>query len=301
MKHAILAAAFVAVAGFGTAQAAQPELFAAQAHWPEAGYASPAFTPDGHTVFVTQSIGAQRTIMVSHLGKSGWSTPAPASFSGRWRDIEPAMAPEGSYLIFISNRPAIEGGKPLDGAYGLSREPARGGNLWRVDRKGAGWGEPERLPDNVNTNSSIYAPAITSAGDILFMQPDAQSGHFRLYRTTFANHNYTAPEPLPFSNGSVGDDDPVIAPDGSFIVFSSGRTPTDKTFGESDIFVTAANGAGWSDPKPLNPMVMGSEARLNPDMSVLYFTSSRPTPDSPAAAANADQKIWSVLFVRPAT
>jgi hypothetical protein len=43
--------------------------------WPEGSYASPAFTPDGRTVFFTRSAGTSRTIMVSHLRNHAWTKP----------------------------------------------------------------------------------------------------------------------------------------------------------------------------------------------------------------------------------
>ena len=46
--------------------------------------------------------------------------------------LEPAMAPDGSYLVFASNRPAHAGGSALDGYFNNKPRPGRGGNLWRV-------------------------------------------------------------------------------------------------------------------------------------------------------------------------
>jgi len=64
--------------------------------------AAVAFTPDGETLYVTR----QHTILVSHRRGDTWSEPEVAPFSGRWGDAEPAIAPDGSFLIFASNRPA---------------------------------------------------------------------------------------------------------------------------------------------------------------------------------------------------
>src|ERR1700683_1113808 len=45
-----------------------------------------AFTPDGNTVFFDRSEGPRKTIMISHRINGHWSSPQPASFSGRWFD-----------------------------------------------------------------------------------------------------------------------------------------------------------------------------------------------------------------------
>jgi Tol biopolymer transport system component len=274
--------------------AAQPHLLAAQANWPAGTYASPAFTPDGRTMIVTYGTAAQRRLMVSHRQGETWSVPTPAPFSGRWRDIEPAMSPDGAHLLFVSNRPAAETGQALDGFYGGSVKPGAGGNLWRVDRIGDGWTQPVRLPGVVNTNPSIFAPGLARNGDLVFMQTDPKSGRFRLYRAHFDKGSYAAPEPLPFSDGTYNDYDPVVAPDGSFIVFSSGRAPAPKDMGAA-IFVAIADGKGWQTPVMLDPVLLGVETRLSPDGSMLYFTTDRPTPSaSPPPPGSNDQKIWEI-------
>lgn len=232
--------------------------------------ASPAFTPDGNAVVFARGHGITRRVLIASREGSGWSAPRPAPFSGGdWMDLEPAMAPDGSFLIFVSNRPAGAQGKPLDGNYEGQFQPGRGGNLWRVARTAQGWGAPQRLPDTVNTGSSVYAPAVAADGSVYFMQPDPQTGHFRLYLSRFAGGRYQAPHALPFSSGRLADYDPAVAPDQSFIVFSSDRPPSTDT--SSAIFIAFARaGGGWSTPVPLGPS--GTESRLSPDRATLYFS-----------------------------
>jgi len=293
-NFAVVAVALALVAATSVS-ASQPTVFSALAQWPAGTYASPAFAPDGKTLFVTHGAGTEWTLMISHYRGGAWSAPQAAPFSGRWRDIEPAMAPDGSYLLFVSNRPASGDGKPLDGFYNGAARPARGGNLWRVDRVRGGWSQPVRLPDTVNANASIYAPSLARNGDLVFMQPDPKTSRFRLYRARFVGGAYAAPEPLSFSDGVTADFDPVIAPDGSSIIFSSVRAPTPK--GQSGVFVAVADGEGWRAPVALDPLVLGTETRLSPDRSTLFFSSDRPTPDYPAPPpGSTGQKIWSIPY-----
>jgi Tol biopolymer transport system component len=185
-------------------------------------------------------------------------------------DLEPAMAPDGSYLVFVSNRPVRPGGKLLDGTFGGKTHPGRGGNLWRVERIGDGWATPVRLPDIVNTSSSTYAPAVAADGSLYFMHPDPQTGHFRLYASRFAGGQFAPPQPLPFSDGLASDVDPAVAPDQSFLVFTSNRAPSPA--GQGDLFVVFATPTGWGPPVHLGPS--GDEARLDPACSALYFTAA---------------------------
>src|SRR6185437_14796859 len=102
--------------------------------------ASPAFSPDGQTVYFVRGDEGS-TLMESHRDAGRWALPHPVPFSGRWRDLDPAMAPDGSYLLFVSNRPITPDGKPLELVYQGKVYPS-GMNIWRVDRKGSGWTDP---------------------------------------------------------------------------------------------------------------------------------------------------------------
>ncbi len=270
---------------------------------------APAFTPDGKTVYFHRSgPGLTGVILVSHLRNGVWSRPEIASFSGRWQDIEPAMSPDGSYLLFSSNRPANKDGQVLNGAWGGSRYPRRGGNLWRVDRKGNGWGEPYRLPDLINSDSSVFSPAVTAAGALYFMKPVGQGGAFHLFRSEYRDGVYQAVETLPFSApDSVGEFDPAVAPDDSFVVFSSGRAPAKRT----ELWIVFRAGGGWGTPISLGTAVNRSagcvEARLSPDHRRLFFSTSYVAPPvDPSGRAerqveidgslwqNGSMNIWSV-------
>ncbi|HWX65899.1 MAG TPA: hypothetical protein VNZ27_05650 [Rhodanobacter sp.] len=251
---------------------AASRLLPAELQWGPGNDASPAFTPDGQTVVFARGQGPTRRIYLSHRQAGIWSTPERAPFSDQWMDLEPAMAPDGSYLVFISNRPAMAGGKALDGYFGGKPQPGRGGNLWRVNREGNGWGTPVRLPDIVNTSPATYSPAVAADGSLYFMKPDPQSRHLRIYFSQFADGQFQPPIllPLPSNEGVASDVDPAIAPDKSFIVFSSNRKPAAAD--TNDLFLAFATPTGWGEPIHLGPS--GEEARLDPDLSALYFTAA---------------------------
>lgn len=238
--------------------------------WDRANDASPAFDPEGRSVVFTRNVDKTARLFASTRSGDRWSAPQSLPFSTQWQDIEPAMAPDGSSLVFISNRPEHDGGAALDGFFNGQRFPGRGGNLWQVTRTGDGWGTPHRLPSLLNTNSSVFAPALAADGTLYFMRtdPDADGkGAFRLFRSRLVRGQYQAPQPLPFSDGVTGDFDPAVAPDQSFIVFSSQREPA--TAAGSELFLAFAHGEDWSAPQPLG--VAGIEPRFSPDRSTLYY------------------------------
>jgi hypothetical protein len=260
---------------------------------------APAFAPDGKTVYFQRGgPGLTGVILVSHLRNGTWSRPGIAPFSGQWQDIEPAMSPDGSYLIFASNRPVNGVGEELNGAWSGSKYPHRGGNLWRVDRKGSGWSEPYRLPDLINSDSSVFSPAITATGTLYFMKPVGHGGPFHLFRSEYRDGAYQPAETLPFSApDSVGEFDPAVAPDDSFIVFSSGRAPAKRT----ELWIVFRVKDGWGAPISLGPSVNRSagcvEARLSPDHRRLFFSTSYVTPpadpsDRSERQAEIDRSLW---------
>ncbi len=187
----------------------EPTLFAPGVISGSAHDSAPAFTPDGETVYFGRSTDAGSFIVVSHKTAKGWSEPTIASFSGRWRDMEPAMAPDGSYLIFASNRPITRGGQAITAETDAKAQAGDGSNLWRVDRTPTGWSDPVHLAGVINSSGSTYSPSIAGDGTLYFMRPSAGSHHrFQLFRAAATDNGFEPPKPLPFSDGSETDVDP---------------------------------------------------------------------------------------------
>jgi Tol biopolymer transport system component len=258
----------------------EPQIFSPGVISGPAHDSAPAFTPDGKTVYFGRGNNDADFILVSNLAHARWSEPIIAPFSGRWLDMEPAMSPDGSHLVFVSNRPVTPGGQPIDGAIGGQSQPRKGANLWRVDRSDKGWSEPIRLPDNINSSNSTYAPSVAANGDIYFMRPDGAKSRFRIFMAKRASEGYENPVPVSFSDGRDTDVDPAIAPDQSFIVFGSSRHAKK----DIDLFIAFRRGGRWGDPLYLgdkvNSPTSDAEPRLGPDNHTLYFSSERlaPTP-----------------------
>jgi hypothetical protein len=269
----------------------EPQVFAPGVISGPAHDSAPAFTPDARTVYFGRSTLGASFILVSHLTKDTWAEPVIASFSGKWFDMEPAMAPDGAYLVFVSNRPISTGMPPIDGAINGEARPGKGANLWRVNRTRNGWGEPIRLPDNINSTNSTYAPSIAGNGDLYFMRPDGEKSRFRLFFAKRTSLGFEAPIPLPFSDGRYTDVDPAVAPDQSFVVFGSGRHANK----DIDLFIAFRRGEEWGEPIYLGDEINGptsdAEARLGADHHTLYFSSERLAPVAQPMPAGEARKI----------
>jgi Tol biopolymer transport system component len=273
-----LAIAFICTSFAMASITPAPKIFPGEVDWQTGSNACTTFTPDGRTVYFTHWHDGTGTIMVSHLEGKKWSKPETAPFSGKWRDIEPAMAPDGSYLVFISNRPAVEGGQAIDGFFQGKDQPKKGGNLWRVDRRGKGWGEPRRLPDEVNSSTAIYSPSVASSGNLYFNQSDPVTKKERLSWSQWIDGHYTAPEPVSFDVANTTNFTPAVAPDESFILFSGHRSSTPDH--RAVVFVSFSKHHHWQEPIPLEPYLYGEQERLSPDLKTLYFVSDRPRLDT---------------------
>lgn len=262
-------------------------------------------SPDGREVLFERNNGQSYAIMESRLTAFGWSRPQIAPFSGKWLDLESAMSPDGSYLVFSSNRPAETGGKPIDGFYYGKVRVAKGGALWRVNRTDKGWGKPFRLPGTVNISSSIYEPSIAANGDIYFQSADSDGKAFHLYVARASGEHFAKAELIALHGPSASSDmDPAIARDGSYLVFSSDR----DSAGDHHLFIAFRTNTGWSVPKLLGVNVnTGSvgDPRLDEAHHLLYFASRKLAPPSGDAQSDLDaaarwnnglSNIWFVPF-----
>jgi len=85
---------------------------------------SPAFFPDGRSLLFERGIGKTRFLYFTRLTDEGWTSAMVAPFSGRWLDFEPAVATDGSYIVFTSARPRTKGGEVLEGHWKGKDYPA---------------------------------------------------------------------------------------------------------------------------------------------------------------------------------
>jgi Tol biopolymer transport system component len=275
-----MASVFLAC-GAAIAASPRPHVFAPGTVSSTTGADCATFMPDGKTVFFHQQPWSIGMIMVSHEVGGHWSEPAVASFSGIWNDHDPALAPDGSYMVFPSNRPDAPGGAPV-----------HGGHLWRIDRTGKGWGMPARLPDTVNFGTYIFAPSIAANGDLYFQSRDNPSHQFHLYRSAWRDGQYRKSVQLDLMPDGMHELDPAIAPDGAFIVFDAGKDGSDQS---DHLYIAFRNGDGWGRAIDLGDAINAYQpwgAHLGPDGTTLYFTGSHTTPvDWPRSRADAERDL----------
>lgn len=247
-----------------------------------------AFSPDGGKIYFLKNTADFNhwTIVSSRLQGSKWSTPEVVSFSGRYSDADPFVTPDGSKLYFISNR-------PVDG------KPKEDLDIWMVERKGDGWGEPRNLGAPINSPGTEWFPTITSDGTLYFgSDREGGKGRTDLWRARLVDGKYTQPENLGDAINSPGDEyEPLISPDGTILIFMAARKGGQ---GSGDLWVSYLRDGAWTPalnlPPPINSPAFEVGPKVTPDGRHFIFTSTRRTfaatpPDKPLSYAELSRHL----------
>lgn len=233
----------------------QPVLFAPRVVSTRLMERDVTFSRDGMDVYYTVSLGRRSAIAVVRCGDA----PAPriASFSGRWTDGEPHVAPDGR-LWFVSNRPAGDGGR-------------KDFDIWFVEPTANGWSTPRNAGTPLNTAGNEYYPTVTDSGALYFTaRYESGAGGDDLYRAAREGGGFAKPVNVgPPINTPDDEYNAFVAPDESWIVFGrSGR-----------LWISHREKGAWSEPRDLtaelgNRGVGAMSPSLSPDGRFLFFTSS---------------------------
>ncbi len=121
---------------------------------------------------------------------------------------QPALSPDGTRLVFVSDRADGEGG--LD--------------LWVCDRRtDLQWSAPVQLSGTVNSPGDEITPVFISADSLVYASNGyGGMGGYDLFLTVLRDGTWQEPEPLTEFNSEFDDSDLTILPDGS-VVFASDR------------------------------------------------------------------------------
>ncbi|MEL7421389.1 MAG: hypothetical protein AAFN81_00275 [Bacteroidota bacterium] len=208
-------------------------------------------------------------IFLSQLRNGQWDEPALVPFFSGFNDTAPALSPDGSRLLFTSNREC----HPSD---------LRKKNLWVAERTSNGWGAAYCLPEPVNIDSlGDYHGSIASSGRYYFVSYQRPGGYGRsdLYLAeedpqtkTFSVQNLG-----PAINTENSEADVFIDPDERYLLFAS--TDREDSYGLDDIYISRNQVEGWSKPENLGPLVNSFAyeygAWVDAKSGFLYFNSYR--------------------------
>ena len=243
-----------------------PEVFAPGIISTGLEHSAAMFTPDGTEVWFGRLFPARINFMQSVNGQ--WSEPQIAPFCDAFNYLYPVLSPDGNQIYFTSDRPIAPNGKSL----------SRGkGDIWVVERILSGWSSPKHLDENINFSGRNSCGSLSEIGNLFFTaQTTSQSTD--LYFSKQINGAYTSAVNLKKVNSSSPDHCPFIAPDESYLIFSSFR----GGMGRSDLFICFRNHDGsWTEPRNMGEGI-NSEWKdeypyVTPDEKYLFFNSNRPS------------------------
>ncbi len=232
-------------------------------------HGAPAFSPDGNTVFWTTNRrpGPDNdkwldTYLTMRRENGRWSAPWVPAFGAML-----VFSPDGRRAFF-------------------SRPPRRGAqdDIWVAERQADNWSDPKCLNFVARYPEMRFAamPTVARSGALYFVSraPGVQS-EIGIYRAALVNGEYGKPELLPpsinrppFLNWT-----PFIAPDESYLLFSSNRTGSLDKWGDLYISRRSVDGT-WSEPvslgEPVNSKLQERIPAVSPDGKYLFFTRDTP-------------------------
>jgi hypothetical protein len=233
------------------------------------------WTPDGKELYFSVSAFGFNLVFQTRLVDGIWTEPAPAPFArdSRFMFYEPHVTPDGKRLLFLSDKPRVEGGE-------------RNQDIWAVNRTAYGWGEPHLLGDTICSDDAEYYPSTTRNGTLYFTrQPKGERTNY-IYRARPHGDSYGPAEKLgPEVNCGTSRFNAFIDPDERFIIVPATGMP--DTVGDTDYYIVFRNARDeWSRPVNLGALVntpSGREysASLSPDGKYLFFMTTRPNPAVP--------------------
>jgi len=223
------------------------------------------FTPDGKECFFVVGGPPIYVIVTMKMGKNQWTKPQVASFSGRYREWDFNLSPDGNQLFYTSYRPKSGKGEPPDN-----------NNIWVVNRTKSGWSEPRCLEYPVNTSGYEGHPSVSENGTLYFHHsPKGEKEEWAIYCSPFINGKYSKPQKLSNSVNWSGDEyDPFIAPDESFLIFCSFGPQAQKDVSNFYISFRKEDGT-WSKAIKMGERIKmrGSCPAVSPDGKYFFFTS----------------------------
>ena len=248
-----------------------PELFAPDiilnTHRP---HGSIAFSPDGNEIYWAAALGfgEYQKIWMMRQQNDRWSSPEAVSFPDPFTYGGPAVSPDGERFFFDVLRPADEsGGKPDH-------------DIWFQERNAHGWSGVVKPGLPLNSDRSALGPSVSRNGTVYFYSFDLEGGFgsVDIYRSRLTENGYEKPENLGDSiNAEFMDTLPYIAPDESYLLFSSMRP---DGFGDFDLYVSfKKKDRTWSKAQnmgeSINTPARESVSIVSPDGKYLFFMSRR--------------------------
>ncbi len=241
-----------------------PALFAPGVVSTAANELNCVFSPDGNELYFTERRDGRNTLMTMSRVDGEWRSRSVVSFSGKYGDVDPFITEDGNRLYFSSNRPPNNSGEAGDS------------DLWYVERDAAGnWQDPVNPGSPNSPGEDDYYTSISRDGTLFFSRFETHDSGGDLFQARLENDQYSAPQLLPSPvNTESSEHDPLVAPDGGFLIFTSNRP---GGHGRGDLYICFRRPDGtWTEPANMGAGINTDAYEycpmLSPDGRYLFFT-----------------------------
>lgn len=226
-----------------------------------------SFSPVGASFYFSMAAKdfSSRSIMVSEFSNDRFMTPKRVSIGGQFYDASDVQITKDGQTLYFKMRGNIS-----------TDSSRRDGNIWRSQLLNGSWGEPQLLPEEINSYQSEYYPIMTDSGNLYFSR-DLESTSYDIFVSKFVDGKYQEAVSLGGSiNTELLESDAYVSPDETFMIFV--RMYSDEGLGVSDLYITFNDQGVWSRPKnmrSLNSKGVDGSPFVTPDGKYFFFTSTR--------------------------
>ncbi|TJY34105.1 TolB family protein [Pontimicrobium aquaticum] len=223
-----------------------------------------------------QSNLEEKSVIVRITKENGiWNKVDIASFSGKYRDLEPFLSPDNLKLFFVSNRPLTSEGELKDV------------DIWYVERAttSSDWSEPKNIGAPINTEADEFYPSVAKNGNLYFTSVGHDAmGEDDIFVSEFKNGKYSKPVPLKGGvNTKSYEYNSFISPNEDYLIF--GGYARKDGLGSGDLYVSFKNDDNtWTQAKNMGDQINSKFMDFCPFVTnsgtQLYFTSRRSNIDA---------------------
>jgi hypothetical protein len=247
------------------------------------------FSADGSEVYWECMAAPVQSRWHAAVGEGGrWSQPEASFLSVEDSEAALFLTADGTRAFYHSRRT------------GEGERETGDKDIWYRERTEGVWREPVNLGSPVNSvESDEWAPAVASDGTIYFCREAARGHHGSrghsaetgrpndIYFSTLVDGKYTEPVSLgPEVNSDTHDVNPAVAPDNSYLLFTSGRPGGYSAM--MNLYVSFRRKDGtWAEAVCLSEVFEIPNIwfpSLTPDGKYLFFCGGFPTQDGYTAS-----------------
>ncbi len=194
----------------------------------------------------------QRNVVIENLG---------STVNTAHGEYSPLISPDGSQIIFTSNREVNRNGTNKE-------------DIYATLKTGNAWGAPQKLP-GINSDQNDAAASISPDGKTMFLYSEVNAGD--IYESTFDGEKWSKPGTLNknINTEQYWETSASISPDGKKLYFASNKP---GGYGGLDIYMSTKDAKGeWGKAFNVGGMINTKGNDDSPyihyDGTTLYFSS----------------------------